>query len=664
MSGGPRPAPRPIPPRVPPPAAGRGRWAEVEALSAAISRLDGRREAVLAREAELERKVSLAKGRLNARKAVETFLEEVQFEQNRRNVASFETLLTAFSQEILLGTSPIKLQLTTERNLPSLDIEVERAGGEREDVFEDNGGGLTNVIVAGLRLIAVVKSRSGRFVAFDEPDCWVKNDRVPAFFRVVEDASRRLGIQCFTITHHDVLRFGGDCHVSEIVGHPDTGVTVRPLTEAPAWPDPAAPGIRWVRLLNVQGYRDATLSLSPGVSALTGPNGHGKSTFSRAFRAMFFGEAREPLIRHGEASCTIEMGVAEGRVLRFTRKRKGNPVNMWSLHEADGSVVVEGKGDATIRYETGGRGVPAWVGAKFGIHPIEDLDVHIAHQKKPVFLLSEPPAKRASVLSIGQEADHVRRMIVIHRDRCRDDTKAVQDGEREIDDGRRLAARLAGAVELGATVEDLRERVGELDEAEANVVKADGILERLSRARAAYESARSRGAALDSLPARSALETLVAKAGRGRQAEEVERRLVGVLDAWARAEARAQVLDGLPEALPALRPADAMIPVGKAVATARASMSRAEALSEALRGLPASPPPQRDTRTPAAALARIESARTGGAAARRQLDATADLIEGLRGRAEALLEEAGGHCPACGQHVADPAMLVQGHVHR
>ena len=127
------------------------------------------------------------------------------------------------------------------------------------------------------------------------------------------------------------------------------------------------------------------------MNALIGPNNRGKSTLIRALRAVFYGEARDSLVRAGEKSATVEFGLAGGRVLRFSRQPRRNPVNLWSLHEADGSIVEENG----LRHETGGRTVPGWVESLSRITRVEGLDVHVAHQKFPVFLLGEPAAAQS-----------------------------------------------------------------------------------------------------------------------------------------------------------------------------------------------------------------------------------------------------------------------------
>ncbi len=70
----------------------------------------------------------------------------MQQDANRRSVATFETLLTApVSRRSLPGEKPVRLDLTTERGCRPR-YRVERPDGGREDVLEDNGGAMTNVV--------------------------------------------------------------------------------------------------------------------------------------------------------------------------------------------------------------------------------------------------------------------------------------------------------------------------------------------------------------------------------------------------------------------------------------------------------------------------------------------------------------------------------------
>ena len=72
---------------------------DVARIEGAVARLEGRRDAVKARIGELTREVELAKGRLAVKDEVEAFIEAVHGSASRRNLAAFETLLTALVQE-------------------------------------------------------------------------------------------------------------------------------------------------------------------------------------------------------------------------------------------------------------------------------------------------------------------------------------------------------------------------------------------------------------------------------------------------------------------------------------------------------------------------------------------------------------------------------------
>jgi hypothetical protein len=80
---------------------------EVVRIEASVARLEGQRDALKQRAEELTREIELAKGRLAVKDEVEVFIEAVHGSASRRNLAAFETLLTALVQEVLPGESPL-----------------------------------------------------------------------------------------------------------------------------------------------------------------------------------------------------------------------------------------------------------------------------------------------------------------------------------------------------------------------------------------------------------------------------------------------------------------------------------------------------------------------------------------------------------------------------
>jgi hypothetical protein len=581
-------------------------------VEASAARAEGRRDAVEARISQLTREVELAKGRLAVKDEVETFIEAVHGSASRRNLAAFETLLTALVQEVLPGEKPVALDLSTERGLASLDICVARPDGSLEDVLEDNGGALTNVIGMALRLIAVVKADVARFLALDEADCWIAPDRVASFYRVLEDGAARLGVQCLAVSHHDLSQFSGQFHIARIVGEPLSGVDVQSADCSAAWND-MKPGLRYIRLVNVQAYKDATLHLSPGVNALIGPNNRGKSTFIRALRAVFYGEARDSLVRAGAKSATVEIGVARNRSLRFLRQPRRTPVNIWSLHEADGSIVEE----QGMRYETGGRTVPDWVADLFQIRKVEELDVHIAHQKFPVFLLGETASRRSAVLSIGQEASYIRDMLVIHRERCVRDNALVRNGERELIF---LTETLDGLKELEPLKQRLastRRQMAEIKSVSTHLQNLQACATSLVELRKKLAGAQARAGVTSTLPAPERLITLTSNLERARERDRVGRQVLDLAGALSRAKARLASLKALPEAVPALE----------------------------------------NTSSGQNILGRLEEFRKAAAIAQDRLARIDEGIKSVQADMARLIEDTGGLCPTCGSPVSADSLL-------
>jgi AAA domain len=584
---------------------------------ASLARLEGRRDALRIRREELTREIELAKGRLAVKDEVEAFIEAVHGSASRRSLSAFETLLTALVQEVLPGEKPVALDLSTERGLASLDICVRRPDGSLEDVLEDNGGALTNVVGMALRLIAVVKADVARFLALDEADCWIAPDRVSSFYRVLEDGAARLGVQCLAVSHHDLSQFSGKFHIARIVGEPVSGVDVQSSDTSAAWDD-VQPGLRFIRLANVQAYKDATLPLSPGVNALIGPNNRGKSTFIRALRAVFYGEARDSLVRAGAKAASVEIGVAGRRTLRFTRQPRRSPVNIWSLHEADGSIVEE----RGMRYETGGRNVPDWVADLIRIRKVEDLDVHIAHQKFPVFLLGETPSRRSAVLSIGQEAGYIRDMLVIHRERCRRDNDLVRNGERELI---ALGEALEGLKDLDGLKDRLSaiRRLGDdLKDASAHLQTLQQRASQLADLTRRLEKARARAEITAKLPEAEQLAHLTRMVERSRERERLGGRVIALSHGLAWSRARLAALQSLPEALPTLE-----------------NTSPAQNI-----------------------LKRMNDLRSAALTAQSRIAQVDEGLTSLQAEMAQLVEETGGLCPTCGSPVK-PENLLDHHAH-
>lgn len=415
-------------------------------------------------------RVGAAKYRLDHKEEVSEVLDDLQQQVNARAVTALETLLSAFVADVLPELQrEIKAEVGISRGVPSLKFMVVDENGNKESIIDGNGGSVTNIVCAGLRMIALVKSHARPFMVLDEGDCWLKPERVDAFYQVLFRVARELGVQLVVISHHDfsMLRHLGAFDIEFRALGEGVGVRYTPFEAEPS------PHIRRIRLENYRSHTLTDIPLHPAITVIHGDNAIGKSAVVDALRAVCYGEAAEDSIRHDCDSCTVEIETAEG-ILSWTRQRKGSPREMFEISK-DGAVVHRGPG---VR-----AGVPEFVSNFLRIEKKDDLDIHLTHQKAPVFLLNLPASQQASILSVGAEAGYVPRMIEAHKEMCRKDREVVKNGEaflarteREVLEPLAWAEK---ADDLEVRLKGMEERVTSTGSAVAEVEKMVELGERL-----------------------------------------------------------------------------------------------------------------------------------------------------------------------------------------
>jgi hypothetical protein len=266
--------------------------------------------------------------------------------------------------------------------------------------------------------------------------------------------------------------------------------------------------------------------------------------------------------------------------------------------------------------------VPDWVSRFFSITKVEDLDVHIAHQKFPVFLLGETPSRRSAVLSIGQEAGYIRDMLAIHRERCAKDNALVRNGERELIDIAEALQRLEALDGLKALAADAHVQAARLSEARGQMDRLEAGRKTLAVMRQRLNGARHRAEAVRNLPHPDELSRLVDQVSRARERERSAARLIGLSGRLRQAQAMRETLTTLPESLPALE-----------------STGVAQNI-----------------------LKRLTDLRSASTIARGRLSQIADSLRSTEAGMAALLDETGGLCPTCGSSIDAGSLLEHNHI--
>lgn len=350
--------------------------------------------------------------------ALQGYLETVQARQHEQTVGAYEAILTELVHEVLGPVRDVKLSTGFRNSQPALDIDVLH-GDHLEDVLEGNGGALTNVICAGLRFAVIARSGKRRFLVLDEPDCWIKPERVPAFVRALDSVCVQAGFQALMVSHHPIEPedLPESVSVVTLFTNPDTGqVEASSVLSAPV-----EEGILSVHAVDYRTHTNTKALLGPGLTLLTGDNNLGKSALTSGIRVLARGGATDAHIRHDEESLSYTLELrAQGveHVLNLVRVRKGSP-----------RVTLQHfvKGEAEPRHVERGsqHSVPGWVSELLDMDTIEGLDPQLTGQKSPVFLLDEPASTRAKLLYAGREAAILAKMFALHRQQTREDDKTV-----------------------------------------------------------------------------------------------------------------------------------------------------------------------------------------------------------------------------------------------
>lgn len=392
-------------------------------LGEKISGMRARRDMCDLRLAKLNAMVGEAKKRVAKQPKAQEFLERLQERCHQKSVGLYEELLSAVVQDVLPGEKNVGLTLKTARGLPSLEIEMVKAGGERESILEGSGGALTNILSAGLRVIALARSGAYPFLVLDEPDCWLKPSLVPQFANVLGQIAEDLGIQMLIISHHDPEAFAGFSSQVRLEKRGGELSARRVGNAAPGEWDRAKKGIKELRLYDFMSHEKTVIPLSPGVTCLTGENDIGKSAIVSGLRALFYGSGTDTAIAHGKAQFKCEAQFHDDAVVSVERYLKKSPKQRWRYY-------VPGQAEP-IQDSSPKDGAPEWLEHVAKIAKTEDLDIAFANQKSPVFLLDQVPSRQARILAVGRESMHLQRLIAKNKERNMLDARLIRDGEAE-----------------------------------------------------------------------------------------------------------------------------------------------------------------------------------------------------------------------------------------
>lgn len=439
-------------------------------IDSGIARLLERKKILEEEKETLLEEVKYSRIRVDNKKPVEYFLEKLQIMEHEKSLGAYEDLLTSFLNEVLPGKRKVVLDLKVTRQTPALNVYIEKSPGKKEDVLTGTGGSVTNIIVAGLRIIALLRSSNRKFLVLDEPDCWLEESNIPNFVKVIDELAKVLGIQIFLVSHSKLEDLSSIEHqVTLYQDENKNGQLETSWDKDPVWEDGVS-GIKSIHLKNFQAHADTFIPLSPGVTLFKGKNDIGKSAVVSALRAIFYGNGDDTNVRHDTSKAEVSIEFSDNkRLLIWERKKTGSPKEIYTMYDVNHS------GNNPLHRTESASKIPDWLPVETGIGMVGDLDLQLAWQKNPISILGEKPNIRAQALAVGDEADYVQKMMSLSASNARDAARTVKEGEIKLENIRLKLLDLKNVGDLAEENKTLKKEVSNLIDIQDKVIELNDL---------------------------------------------------------------------------------------------------------------------------------------------------------------------------------------------
>lgn len=350
-------------------------------------------------------------------------------------IKACEAAITDATHEIIGDNTNIGMDISTKNGQIHVDIgSTIQTKDSRvlRSIVDGEGGGLTNVVCFSLRAIIVSRSQQRKFIIIDEPDCWLDSSKINPFFNIIYKMAVDGGFQIIALTHHDTTDFEDRANILtlsrenkdspvtlEVSGHVDSNLSKDNI-------------ITSVRLENFGGHENLLLPLAPGLNFIRGKSNIGKSRLLRALRCVILNEGNDgdissyikdsddnSILYNISPFCAVEITFDGGKTLYWKRKRSGSPKETWTYKDSNGNIITLSDGTVCDNDKNG----KDWVSSKevMNIKQSEfannKLCSQLHTQKMPMFAINENGNVLASLLSIGEDAGILRKMISLAREK-------------------------------------------------------------------------------------------------------------------------------------------------------------------------------------------------------------------------------------------------------
>lgn len=176
----------------------------LEEIRTATSKAQGSRlhlsEALASRELQIARSLEDTAAFEDVQRLIQETAQEVQ-EGIRFHI---QDIVQHALDAIFGDTYKFLVEFTVSRGRTEARLLVEKGGNVMDDLMEDEGGTLVQIVAMALRIAVWTLAPTDNVLIFDEPGNQVSAQYKPVFAEIIRGLSQRLGIQILMVSHDDI----------------------------------------------------------------------------------------------------------------------------------------------------------------------------------------------------------------------------------------------------------------------------------------------------------------------------------------------------------------------------------------------------------------------------------------------------------------------------
>lgn len=392
----------------------------------------------------------------NKQPIMQEFFNKFQYFLQEDNLQYFGNLMTILSNEIIYNPNGDKNEETLEdighkivfelfvrNNMPALKINAENKDKNKEKI---TSGGLKNIIATGLRILALCRLTEGnntnkgdftyrKFLILDEPDCWIAEESMPNYAKLLHQLTKYFKLQVVMVTHKNPEYFKPYARLYEI--QKDDFVTLNLISDIKN-DEENDEYIKSIHLKNFKSHKDTLIEFNSSLNIIVGGSHTGKSVIMEAFNAIINNESDDDVIRHNENVASIVLDIKnkkDNNIILWERiKKKTNDFPQkvrYRLYKKEDNKELTLLNEEYNSYST-----PDSIVNSLQMKKIDNIDINLGHQEDMNFLLSNAitDQTRASILSLGKESSYVNRILENLRTKTKDSKSLVKINEKKYND--------------------------------------------------------------------------------------------------------------------------------------------------------------------------------------------------------------------------------------